>query len=823
MAYGVKYQLLCTGKNGVASKLVLSKDGYADAEVDRNIPISPFKLRKDEGGVVCGTSMEFGIRESVDFELIEFYTNVPKVFKAQLYYPSDTLIWSGFINPQQYNAPYKPAPNTLFFQATDGLGLLKNEPFTLTGFNSELTIIRHCLDKTGLSLGYAIAISIWEINHDITRSVLAQTYIDSVVFSGLNCYEVLEKILGAGKYDATITQWNNRWRIVSYKDKKATRFLYTSAGVYESTEAAPTVQDLVGYAGSGNEVWPVGYLNMEMTAGGKGISITHDFGRKLSLLDGYDFNLYASSMFTYWSQSGSFGVIRGETQENTFYAFLSSYSNVDTDYIYQQIAIENATGDDFVFEFDFAPMGEIFTAYTGANPISMQMRAMVKLTVGATVYYLTSSGWDTTPAYITQTVDSSIGVPSFTHVKIVTDEIPGDGTLEVRLMRYKSSGPGTSIVYRGMVFANILAYFLDNNQLYPSSFEDVAMFDDSTEPELLDEEDVLIGDAPDLPNKSQLYVNIARLSDESPTLTWGMEGNDTDFSLLSMYLKMLASRNTYPKQTLDGIIKGANLGFECLIKHAYNSDREFEIAECEWDVYAAKWNVILREWFGFTDRDVSFDSGSALTGAADLTVDSVVPASYSMSLEANFNTTVHIDNTGESTGRQRVQWKIVDGSDNTISSGVATSAAIDASADDDLVIAMTAPDSAGTYYVKCKVITDSSWVSSSAVTVADVPSITLNSISAIENGNGGDPMTVQFNATNSGGAGNVTVYWRMRDSGGSVLESGSQSISFSVGTANYNLTGLEYSFLGGISDDLQIGLAADSFTLTSNDYDVTQI
>ena len=817
----IKYQLLCNGKNGVKSKLIIYEDGYEGEEIDRNVPLNPFKLRKDESNVVCGTSLEFGIRELVDFEFVEFYTNKPQTYKAEFYYPSTTLIWSGYINPQQYNAPYKPAPNTLFFQATDGLGLLKNEPFTLTGFNSELTIIRHCLDKTGLSLGYAIAISVWEINHDITRSVLAQTYIDSVVFSGLNCYEVLEKVLGAGKYDATITQWNNRWRIVSYKDKKATRFLYTSAGVYESTEAAQTVQDLVGYAGSGNQVWPVGILQHSMTAGGKGASIVYDFGRKLSLLDGYDFNLYASSMFTYWTKSGSFGVVRGELQDGTFYAFLGSYSNVDTDYIYQQIAIENAVGDDFVFEFDFAPMGEMFTAYTGASSISMQMRVMVKLTVGGTVYYLTADGWDTTLAYIEQTVNSSIGVPNYYHIKIMTDEIPGNGTLEVRLMRYKSTGPGSSIVYRGMVFANIMAYFLDNNQLYPSGFEDVAMFDDSTEPEMLDEVDVLIGDAPDVPNKANLYVNIARLSDETPTLTWGMEGNDTDFSLLSMYIKMLASKNIYPKQTLDGTIKGANLGFESLVKHAFNSNREFEISICEWDVYSGKWDVTLREWFAFSDQDVSFDSGSALTGAANLTVATVVPDSYSIIPEDDFDTTVHIDNTGESTGRQRVQWKIVDGSDSIVSSGVVTSGAIDAADDIDLVIAMTAPEDAGTYYVKCKVITDTTWVSSAAITVAGTVSITLDSIVTIADGMAGDPMIVQFKAINSGGAGSVTIYWRMRDAIGEVINSGSQSVSFSTGTAFYDLEGLEYSYLGGINNDLQIGLAADTMVLTSNEYDVT--
>jgi hypothetical protein len=822
MAYGVKYQLLCVGMNGVSSKTVISEDGYSGAEIDRNIPTNPFRLRLDNGGVVRGSSLEFGIREAVDWEFLQFYTNNPKKFKVQFYYPDTTLIWSGYINPQQYDAEYKAVPNTLFFQATDGLGLLKQEAFTLTGRNSELTIIRHCLDKIGLALGYAIAIDLWEINQDSSLTVLDQTYIDSVVFSGMKCYEVLEGILGNGKYDATIRQWNNRWRIVSNKDKKGVRMLYSSAGSYTGTEVAQGVLDLIGTAGSGNQVWPVGNaLWMKLKPGGKGVKFTQDYGRKLSLLDGYDFNLYASSMFTYWTKSGTFGVAQGVTKEGKYYCRLSGYSNVDTDHIYQAIPITNAPNEDFVFEFDFAPLGASFTASTGKNPISMAVRVLVKLTVGATVYYLTSTGWDITLAYITVTVDSSIGEPIFTHVKIVTDEIPGSGTLEVRLMRYKSAPPGASYVFTGMDFSDILAYFMNDNELYPAKLEDTVMFDDSTEPEMLDDMEVLAADAPDLINKGQLYVSITRLSDGTPTLTWNMAGNDTDFTLLNLYLKMLASRNIYPRQQLDGEIRGEQIGFECLIKHAYNGDREFEIDSCSWDVYANRWMVTLMEWFGWSDRDLTFDSGYVLGGAADLTVATVVPADLSLDQEQAVNVTVHVNNTGESAGRQLIEWKWVDDDDTTITSGSVASGSIPGADDADCVLAMTGPDTAGSYYFKAKIATDTEWVSSAEVTVAVLPSITLNSVAAIADGTSGDAMSVSFNATNAGGAGTVTIYWQTRDSGHSVVGSGSEDVSFGTGTNNYNLTSVVYPMLAGTNYDLRIGMSAGTMVLTSNHYEVT--
>lgn len=823
MAYGVKYQLLCTGKNGVASKVVISEDGYTGGEIDRNIPLNGFVLRMEKGDVIKGTTFEFGIREAVDFEFKEFYTSNKTKFKVEFYYPSDTLVWSGFVNPRQYSGDYKPAPNTLYFQATDGLGLLKNEDFTLTGFNTELTILRHCIDKTGLSLGYAIAIELWEINHNKDYSPLAQTYIDSVVFAGLNCYEVIEKILGHGRYDATIRQWGNRWRIVSYKDQKATRLLYNSSGTYTGTEAAPTVQDLVGVAAGTNQVRPADILRHSIEPGGKGARIVHNYGRKLSLLDGYDFSLYSSSMFTYWTRNGSFTVAQKVLPDGTCYAQLESYSNVDTDYIYQQITVENAPGNDFVFEFDAAPLGWSWSALTGASSINMLVRVMVKLTVGSTVYYLTEAGWDTSVDYIDVTVASSLGLPEFQRIKVMTDEIPGSGTLEVRLMRFKSAGPSTGITYRGMAFANILAYFVENNELAAEEFDDVAVFDEWTDPEMLSDVEVLTGDAPDEYNKSQLYINITRLVTRVPTSFWQLTGNDTEFASLDLYVKMLASRMYYPREKLSGGLKGPNMGLDCLVKHDYNDNREFEIGVAEWDVYSGVWSVDLFEWFSFASRDITFASGRQLGGGANLTVASVTPASTSQTAGVAYNTTVHVDNTGESRGRQFIEWKVVDGSDDTISSGEVTSGSIDASDDADVVISISAPEQTGTYYVKCRIKTDTSWVSSAAITVSDGPEVALNSIGTIDNGIASESIDVSFSANNTGGAGNDIVYWRIYDDGDNLIDSGSEEVAFNAGVDTYSLYSISYP--GSVANDyyLQLGMSSETMDVTSNDFDVVAL
>lgn len=630
MAYATKYQLYCKGRDGVTSKLVISEDDYTGAEIDRNVPASPFHLRKDRAGVICGTSFEFLIREEVDFEFLEFYTNNPKKYKLEFYRGIGTgitadnttvtsddtthtvdatgtsiLIWSGYINPQQYTCKYAGGNQNIRFQATDGLGLLKNESFTLTGFVSEFDMIRHCLDKIGLQLGYAIAIGIHENNHITDYPPIAQTYKECEVYDGLSCYEVIEDILG--KYDATITQWNNRWHIIGYKDKKMIRSLYSWQGVFDTNEAAPAVL-LLDLVKSAEYARPSGYLVMNLEPGGKKVKVTHNYGRKDSFLSNHDFSKYASLMFTDWTKSGTFSptqiVIGGE-----YAAYLSGYSNVDTDYIEQSVDVSNVSGQGFVFEIKVGTAGHTVSSYT-LGGLSMEIRMQVTLDIYGTVYYLTSTGWSTTPAYITETITSATFAAGiiFSTISITTMGLPGSGTLKVRLMRYKHAPATSGTVYSGVAFSQAKVYFLDNGELYPGEFEETAIFSGSSEPGSLSDINVIAADAPNKTNAALLYGNILKLSDSSITNDWIIDDDAvTIYTLIEAYLKLLASRNRIARQKLTGTIKGEALGFETLIKHEYNSNREFEIYECSWDVYEGTWKVTLIEWLSWQNETVEYE------------------------------------------------------------------------------------------------------------------------------------------------------------------------------------------------------------------------
>lgn len=824
MAYGLKYELLCTSKKGNLYTAKILEDGYTDADIDRNVPINPFSLRKDRAAVVKGTSLEFQIREETDFEFISFYTSNPKKYLIELYKAS-TLLWTGYLDPQQYSAPYKPAPNNITFRASDGMGLLKDEEFTLTGRQSELDIIIHCLDKIGLDIGFATAISIWEANHDTSKSPLEQSYLNCEIFDENNCYEVLEKVLG--RYDAEISQWNGRWQIISSIDKKTTRMLYTSAGVYEDTEAAPDVLDL-GHPNEGADVYPVEILTHSLEPGGNKTALTYDYGLRESMLVNYLFTKYSADMFTDWSKTGSFDVEQG-FKDGVFFAWLRGYANSDNYYISQQLAIKNVTGQQFVFEVEACPYAAHWAGSSfGYTSINITIRIMVSLLVGSTTYYLTTDGWGTTPGYVEATIASARWWSEiiWTKIGVMTYEIPGDGTLTIRLQRISANpSPGNEGDYIGALFKKPLIYYLENNELYDDKLEGTAVFDESVELRPLADIEFAAGDAPDVLNNELLYDNCVFLSDDTPTTGWKLSNNDTMYTLLQAYLKLLASRNRVPRQVLSGRIKGTEIGLNSIIKHAYNSDREFEIAECTWDLYEEVFSATLLEVLAYADQDITYtDEDGTVTqidDPANLTVASVTHAGTPVAASASFNITVHIDNTGSLPGQNTIQWKVVNESDETQTSGTHASQTIAASDDDDDTFAITAPDSVGTYTVKCKMINDTAWVSSASLTVSETE-VAINSIAVVPVGVINTPLSLTFNATNSGPAGTKTIYYELYDSDDQLVYSGDEDKLFANGTDNYSLTETVYPSVAAIGYYFLVWSEDDpGGAVQSNDFEAT--
>ena len=588
MAYGLKYELLCTTLKGNLYKAKIYFDGYAGAQIDRDVPVRPFRLRKDKAAIIRGTSFEFSIRERVDFEFLEFYSNSLKKVKVEFCDGSNNLLWTGYNLTQQYQVPYTPAPTNVSFSATDGLGLLKNESFGLTGRKSQMEIICYCIDKIGLGLGYSIAIGLHEVNHNTARSPLEQTFENAEIFADLNCYEVIEKVLN--KYNAEITQRKGKWAITRMADKKSTRLIYTAAGVYSATEAAPAVLNMGKKGDAGVSVWPRGALNLSIDPGARQVKFVHDYGRRSSLFSNVAFGWDVSASFTYEPRFNDKGA----------YAFIPGRNSTEQ-FIYKTIHVVNSPGQDFVFSVKSGALG--YRLYGGLPiPVLMAVTFEAILTDGVNTRYLTESGWSATPSQITKKTSSTIGgEPRFNELTIITHELPFDGDLTVRLGRYHSmhevNDSGWTIA--GIVWADLNCYFVNEGQLYASGSEILATFINSTEPGSLPDIHLLSADAPDVANSDIYFKNITYLANGNITKTWPA------LPLYNMLALDLASDNRCAKQKLAGEIRGTGISFDSIIKHAYNSNREFEIAECTWEIYDEVYSVNLLELLPWSNEVVA--------------------------------------------------------------------------------------------------------------------------------------------------------------------------------------------------------------------------
>lgn len=722
MACGLKYELLATSKKFADLwKLRLSFADYVGAEIDRNVPLSPFRPRKDSAGTIRGTTLEFGIRATTDFEFLEFYTEDTRKILAELYKGS-TLMWTGYVLPEQYQESYRPAPVTVWFTAADGLGTLKDIDYTQVGRKSQLEIILYCLNKLDLSLPVVVANTVHEDSHSTSYCAFYQTYEDAEIYHGKSCYDTLWNILE--KYDASITQSRGRWLIMRSADIKATRYLYDSAGAYTGTEAAPAVLDLGEMGDATADVIALdGSPNLDIEKGGHEVTISHDYGRKDSLLPSSNAENFTAGSLTGWIQSGDFTLEQGEDSSGK-YIKIPTYSLAD-EYLATSIAVTAPSDEQFMLRLKYAAIGIDVSRSPAIDTVSMTVRMIISYTSGASTWYLDETdGWVSSVNTISKTINSCKGAPEWNTLEVVTDSLPASsGTITVLLYRYKAfSIPPSYIRYIGVCFTSIQALFLQDGQFYPAGIGLVKPIS-STATGKLDDIEVIAADAPDVDNASLLYGNITRLSDGSLTDTWGIDGKTGTDTFLNILARTIASRARKPRQRLMGTFRGQDITYDSVIRHTYNSSREFEILEMEHDVYEDKFRLTLLEILPWEEVTI-------ITGP-DIEVTAIAIGDTTLTAEDPIDCTVTVVNTGADMGSAQIEFQIYeDGSSpvNVVGGGRHPTGNVPKGGSIDVVIGdIYAPSTADTYRVRARILSSGDdWIYSPVITVTAAPYTTVD-------------------------------------------------------------------------------------------------
>ena len=445
MSYGLKYRLSFDSVSDTPYEINILEAGYDGPVENRNLGSAPV-LKMDDGEAVRGTSLELSIETCFDGDLREFYTTDRKKFRVEVY-RSGVLFWSGHILPELYSEPYISVPFDVSVTASDGLGLLKNIPFGLSGKRSVFDVIKYCCEQTGLVLNYVFASKLLATGMSGVASVYTQAFVDCNAFDDADCYEALEKVLIT--FGSYIKQKDCKWHVLRYTDQDTDLMEYDP-----SCNFAGGFRPVMKTLGAiGDDTYPVGQLESEIVPARKDFTMEQPYELYPSLLKDYCFAAVGS-----WILSPGVRFMR--VDEETYCELKPTKLPEKLEaYVMQSISVE-ACNRPFRIEFQFSIC---LMSNREIGSIDMSTGRSFRLEIfitdsGGTRHYLSAEGWGTKKTYIEVRGDVQNGklritdgvnydyIPaSFETFRINLERIPYSGEMAFRIVNpYKYyTVPGT--------------------------------------------------------------------------------------------------------------------------------------------------------------------------------------------------------------------------------------------------------------------------------------------------------------------------------------------------------------------------------------------
>ena len=267
MAYRAKYRYRWNSQNGNEGEVLLLKDGYTGAVIDRPLGRAP-ELSMEQNGHIHGTSLVLYLECREDGEYTELYTSSAKEWQVQLWWNGRSL-WTGYLTPELYSEPDIAPPYDVCVTATDGLGELKRSEYKPASW--DLSLEDHLygiLALTGLdrAIYHTGGIS---ADGRPGASMLHEVKVDLSHLQGKTCYDVLDGILTA--INAELTTWGQQWMLLRPSDldnASANLVLYPANGGGSQTWSIPSY----GSARTHGR-WPVGQMSTQVIAARSAVTV----------------------------------------------------------------------------------------------------------------------------------------------------------------------------------------------------------------------------------------------------------------------------------------------------------------------------------------------------------------------------------------------------------------------------------------------------------------------------------------------------------------------------------------------------------------------
>ena len=347
-------------------------------------------LKLEDGGNICGTSLDFGLHSETDGQYLHLYTPDNHKYLIKLL-RDGAVVWEGYLLPEYYSEAYIAPPYTVNFTATDWLGMLKNVDFPAQDERVPiLKVIKTCLEYTELPLDFAYQLNLAVEGMEDGGNLLGMLHINPITFTGYNCYEVLEKILTS--LNATLRQMGHYWLIAAEDDEEPMRIISWDTLQFLRTESNNN-GELISSDLSGTFI--EGSLVMSISPAKKSVQVSQDIFYRESWLKDYDFK-----SIEHWQTDGRvsvpgkrerFNLIDNTLIEQTYqdYAILATKQGKNNISIRQILDVKGASNED-----TFTLAIQYLTPYFASTVAEELVELEVKLTaLTGEVAYLSVDGW----------------------------------------------------------------------------------------------------------------------------------------------------------------------------------------------------------------------------------------------------------------------------------------------------------------------------------------------------------------------------------------------------------------------------------------------
>jgi len=606
MSYNLRIRLEHHDFLGKLSQIdILERDYAGNADVRTLEGNEPMVVNYgDKSGnelpTVYGSEAIMNFFAEYDFEFLSLYTSDSKKYRVDHKYDG-TLVWSGFISPENWSEPLTATTYQVSATATDGLGALKNSIFPEYAEGTKLTllqIIAVVLENTGLQININTAVDFTEVGQTAGTDILSQTYKQTESLAKMNCYDLLEEIL----LNCRIFQRLGQWWVVSYSALRSDTIAYkkyTYAGAYVSAGT-------IGVKLDSGDYWIENEPQLDMLPALKQQIFIQDYGYNKSLITNGSFAKFNEELakFDTWTNlwatpeqlaldtdGNKFVFIPGKQYPDTFAH--EGYGLI-TNGITKSLPVQETTSK-LNFAMKYALMGS-------ANPdtilgiklwYSCLMFINIRVTGATNSYYLRRERYSDTRElkweWINYNDKPSQGddhicmksakswiksgpnrgkyantfedvtayppdqiIDHFEEFRATAEGIPGDGVLELYLyVPYTNRQQHTGSCYTGVTLE--LVDETDNQYPEQKSFKVINNVNNNYKP---DDRTLVIGDLPQLANANIIYSHgLFRANGTSYTSGWSIPGS-ASYTFVEFACRLAAAEQANPRQVYSIRMQG---------------------------------------------------------------------------------------------------------------------------------------------------------------------------------------------------------------------------------------------------------------------------